>query len=83
MDEKLIMVFHWMNRNRVLDIEVPDFLTANELIMALNDGLGLGIDVKDIHQCYLKATNPITLLKGNRTLKAYGLHHGTNLWFDR
>lgn len=83
MDEKLVMVFHWSRRNTEFDIEVPGFLTANELVLALNEGLGLGIDVKDITQCYLKATNPIALLKGNRTLESFGLHHGTDIWFDR
>ena len=83
MDTDIIMIFHWANKNMEFDIEVPDFLSANELVLALNDGLKLGIDVKDITQCYLKTTNPIALLKGNKTLKAYGLHHGTDIWFDR
>ena len=83
MDDKLIMVFHWKNKKLEFDIEVPAFLTANELVLALNDGLNLGIDVKDITQVYLKATNPIALLKGPRTLESYGFHQGTDLWFDR
>ena len=83
MEEKLIMVFHWVSKNQEFDIEVPDSLTANELVMALKSASQLGIDEKNITQCYLKATNPIALLKGNKTLRAYGLRHGTDIWFDR
>ena len=31
----------------------------------------------DINNCYLKAQNPIMLLKGNRTLKEFGVRNGT------
>lgn len=53
------------------------------MVLALNQGLELGIDMKDISQRYLKATNPIALLKGNRTLAEYGIHNGTEIWYER
>ena len=83
MEEKAIFIFHWVRRNESFDMEVPVKITANELIMALNQGLSLGIAANDISQLYLKATNPIAILKGNRTLLEYGLHNGTEIWFDR
>lgn len=83
MEETWTMVFHWLKRNQEWDIEVPSFLTANELVYALNEGFGLGIDTTDIDQCYLKTTNPVALLKGKRPLAEYGLRHGTDLWFER
>ena len=58
-------------------IEVPLDLTANELAAALNEAYGLGVDLSDINNCYLKAQNPIMLLKGNRTLKEFGVRNGT------
>lgn len=38
---------------------------------------GLGIDITDIKNCYLKAENPIALLRGNKTLFQYGIHNGS------
>lgn len=83
MEEKAIFIFHWTARNETFDIETPMKITANEFITALNKGLVLGINTNDISQLYLKATNPIALIKGNRTLSEYGLHNGTEIWFDR
>ena len=50
---------------------------AKELAAALNEAYGLGVDLSDINNCYLKAQNPIMLLKGNRTLKEFGVRNGT------
>lgn len=83
MDEKAVFIFHWMKRSDSFDIEAPLGITANELILALNTGLGLGIDGGNISQLYLKATNPIALLKGNKTLEDFGLHNGSEIWFER
>lgn len=83
MEEKVILIFHWIRKKESFDIEVPVNLTANELILGLNTGLSLGINVNDISQLYLKASAPIALLKGNRILSEYGIHNGTQLWFDR
>ena len=44
-----------INENEVhVDLEVPLNITANELVVALNDAYNLEIDVTDIKQCYLK-----------------------------
>lgn len=83
MSEQLIMIFHHTKKAETCDIEVPSNLTAIELVSALNDGFDLGIDLKDMTQCYMKTTNPIVLLKGNKTLLEFGLHQGTHIWFDR
>lgn len=83
MEEKVIVIFHNVMTKENMDIEVPLDIPANEFIVALNQGLGLGIDIKDISQRYLKATNPIALLKGNKTLEEYGIHNGTEIWYER
>ena len=54
-----------------VDLEIPLFITANELVVALNSAYHLGIDVNDIKNCYLKAENPIALLRGNKLLSDY------------
>lgn len=59
------------------DIEVPVFISANDLVIALNSIYELGIDTSNIANCFLKSENPIALLKGNRTLEEFGLHHGS------
>lgn len=83
MDEKAIIIFHNVKRNETFDIEVPLDIGANELVLALNQGLELGIDVKDISRRYLRSVNPIALLKGNKTLAEYGIHHGSEIWYER
>lgn len=82
MEEKIILIFHRGDTGEAFDIEVPVQMTANEFVLAVNSGLSLGIDTKDISKCCLKATNPIALLRGNRTLGQYGLRNGTDIWFD-
>ena len=50
MEEKVILIFHWTKKKESFDIEAPVKLTANELILGLNTGLSLGINVNDISQ---------------------------------
>lgn len=61
----------------VADLEIPLYITANELVFALNTAYHLGIDTSNIKNCYLKAENPIALLKGNKTLSEFGLRNGS------
>ena len=68
--ETAIIIFHIHKEHRTVDLEVP-------LAAALNEAYGLGVDLSDINNCYLKAQNPIMLLKGNRTLKEFGVRNGT------
>ena len=75
--ETAIIIFHIHKEHRTVDLEVPLDLTAKELAAALNAAYGLGVDLSDINNRYLKAQNPIMLLKGNRTLKEFGVRNGT------
>lgn len=74
---KAIIIFNNMQTNSVVDIEVPLDITANELVIGLNSAYDLGIDTTDIKKCYLKAENPIALLRGNKTLSQYGIRNGS------
>ena len=60
-----------------VDLEIPLDITTRELIMGLNQAFDLGIDTSDIKKCYLKAENPIALLRGNKLLSEYGLRNGS------
>ena len=81
MNEKAIVIFNIVNRNFQVDLEIPLNISANELVVALNTAYELGIDITDVKNCYLKAENPIALLKGNRLLSEFGVRNGTVIYF--
>ena len=70
-----------LKRNAAVDLEIPLYITANDLVVALNTAYELGIDTSDIKNCYLKAEKPIALLKGNKTLAEFGVRNGTIISF--
>ena len=63
------------------DVEIPLYITANELVVALNEAYDLKIDTSNIKNCYLKAEKPIALLRGNKTLEEFGIRNGTVIYF--
>lgn len=79
--DKAIVIFNITKRNFSVDIEVPLYISANELVIALNSAYDLNIDVSDIKNCYLKAERPIALLRGNKTLAEYGIRNGSIIYF--
>lgn len=81
MGNKAVIIFNITKRNFSVDLEVPLDISANELVIALNSAYDLGIDVSDVKNCYLKAENPIALLKGNKKLSDYGVRNGTVINF--
>lgn len=72
-----VIVFNIVKKNVSVDLEIPLNISANELVIALNSAYGLGIDTTNIKNCYLKAENPIALLKGNKSLMEFGLRNGS------
>lgn len=81
MENKAIVIFRIHQRNLETDLEIPLDITANDLVNALNTAYELGIDTTDMKNCYLKAENPIVLLKGNRQLSEFGVRNGTIINF--
>lgn len=77
MEDTIVVMLNIVNKGITVDVEIPIDITARELVMGLNKAYNLGIDVSDIKQCYLKAENPIALLKGNKLLREYGLRNGS------
>lgn len=75
--ETAIIILNITSRDFVVDLEVPLNISANELVVALNTAYDLKIDTSDIKNCYLKAENPIALLRGNRLLAEFGIRNGT------
>lgn len=81
MENKAIVIFRMYKKNMEVDLEIPLDITANDLVNALNTAYELGIDTTNVKNCYLKAENPIALLKGNRLLSEYGVRNGTIINF--
>lgn len=79
--ETAIIIFNIKKKNISVDLEIPLDITANDLVIALNESYGLGIDVSDIKNCYLKSESPIALLKGNKSLAEFGLRNGSIINF--
>lgn len=76
-NEKAIVILELHKRGVSVDIEVPLDITANDLVVALNSAYQLGIDTSNIKNCYMKAENPIALLRGNKTLAEFGIRNGS------
>lgn len=79
--ETVVAVLNITKRNTVKDIEIPLHITANELVVALNEAYDLKIDTSNVKNCYLKAEKPIALLRGNKTLAEFGVRNGTVIYF--
>ena len=75
--ERVTIVLNIAKKHFSADIEVPLNITVNEFIVWLNSAYDIGIDVANVKDCYLKAENPMALLKGNRLLSEFGIHNGT------
>jgi uncharacterized ubiquitin-like protein YukD len=58
------------------DLEVPLDISASELCSALFRQY-LPAQYGDMQQYYLKAERPIALLRGERTLREYGIRDGS------
>ena len=77
--EKIVIVFRQIKNRMVFDseLEIQTNMTANDLIVALNQLFDLGMNINKIQSCYLKAENPIALLKGDKTIADIGLINGS------
>lgn len=75
--EKALVVFVHKKRDICVDLEIPLYITANDLVFALNRAYDLDIDVTNIKNCYLKAERPIVFLKGDKTLAEFGIRNGS------
>ncbi|MDY3747033.1 MAG: EsaB/YukD family protein [Lachnospiraceae bacterium] len=79
--DKAIVIFEMTRRKQRVDLEIPLYITAKELVYALNAAYDLKIDVSDAKNCYLKSERPIALLRGNKTLAEYGIQNGSIIYF--
>lgn len=80
-NDTAIVILNITKRNFTVDLEIPLDISANELVIALNKSYDLKIDTTNVQNCFLKAEKPIALLKGNKTLKEFGVRNGTVIYF--
>lgn len=77
MEKRAYMIFRCYERHFETDLDIPLNISAKQLALALNSAFELGMDTSDGKNIFLKAQNPIALLRGNKTLEEFGLHNGT------
>ncbi|QTE67095.1 hypothetical protein JNO48_07650 [Clostridiales bacterium] len=71
-----IVVLH-LPDGSIRDVEIPMDISAEQLINALHQGLGL----TGRKPAALRAENPIAYLSGNTKVADYGIHNGTALYY--
>lgn len=64
------------------DLEVPLDISANELCAALFRQY-VPEQEEDMEQYYLRSERPIALLRGERTLREYGIRDGSIIYIMR
>ncbi len=81
MKNMVVVIFKDAKKNISVDIEVPVDISARELLRALDQAYGLGIDVDDITKCHLQMENPIFLFRGNKLLADGGIRDGSIIYY--
>ena len=79
--DRAIVEFRIIKKGFATDLDIPLDITANEFVNAMNTAYKLEIDTENVKNSYLKAENPIALLKGEKTLAEFGIHNGTVILF--
>lgn len=82
MKDKIVLVVIFLERNISEELEVPADISADELILALNQIYELNLNPERVFSYYLKADNPKVLLQGQRTLKEFGVRNGTIIYLE-
>ena len=77
MTDSVVVIFKNVEKNINVDLEVPLYIKARELVIGLNEAYELDIDINDIKKCYLKVDNPVMLLRGNMLLRDAGIRNGS------
>ena len=82
MTDSVVVIFKNVEKNINVDLEVPLYITARELVIGLNEAYELDIDINDIKKCYLKVDNPVMLLRGNMLLRDAGIRNGSAISYS-
>ena len=83
MQDNVIVEFYYDVDKCSQEIEIPLDISAQELVVALDKAFSLGMDIENLFECYLVAENPIAFLKGNKTLREFGIRNGSQIIYKR
>ena len=76
MSNSAIVTVNFIRAGQSRDLEIPLDISASELCSALFQRYLPELH-GDMRQYYLKAERPIALLRGERTLREYGIRDGS------
>lgn len=79
MKENVVIDFVDVEKKRETELEIPISISANELIIALNDIYDLNMNIDNIFECYLVSERPFAFLKGNKKLSDFGIRNGSKI----
>ncbi len=79
MKDTAVVILRYKKQGEIVekDIRVPLEISANELVAALDSAYSLKIDTENYRNCYLRCERPIILLRGERSLRDFGVRNGT------
>lgn len=83
MTEKVTVVFENKETGLAMELEIPTNISANDLVLALNNIYELDMDTENIFDCYLVSENPIAFLRGNKLIADFGIHNGSKIIYKR
>ena len=83
MEDKVVVILKRAKNDPGIDVEIPTNISANELIYGLNQGFSLGINMDNPRECFLRAENPIALLRGEKSVKEFGIRNGSTIHVER
>ncbi|MBR6569393.1 MAG: hypothetical protein IKK75_02965 [Clostridia bacterium] len=76
----LVITFIDEEKKQSHDLEVPDEITADELVSALQTAYHLRSRLLDSSSQYMRMEFPIGLIKGKNTLKELGMRNGSIIY---
>ena len=79
--DSVVVEFVMVKRGKVVDLDIPLSMTANEFLTALNSAYQLNINTGNLKDCYFQCENPIALLRGNKMLADFGIRNGSRIYF--
>lgn len=82
MNDSVIVVFCNNATGQKCDVEIPTNISVKNLIIGLNEAFGLGIDVRNSSELYLRTENPIGILAGDIKVCDCNIYTGTEICFD-
>ena len=83
MEDKVVVILKRNELDKGIDVEIPTNISANELIYGLNQGFGLGINMDNPRECFLRVENPVALLRGEKMVKEFGIRNGSTIHAER